>query len=474
MKSCRNSSSPEISSLKENMIHPGRRLYQWVQLLAGMYPLWGLGLCAVAIESCWLAVWWLDFTTTGGLINFILITFLAGMLYSIAIFIVFTVSSAGSPDIVPRALLWLIVAGGIMFRLSVIALPPATSDDVYRYLWDGRVSIAGINPYRYPPQARELEPLRDTVVYPKINHPELRTIYPPLAQVCFAAAYRLAGNALWGIKGLLFLAECGTLWLLFKLLAGNSASANPLWIVVYAWCPLPILECGMAAHVDGLGILFLVLFYLSIQHKRISLAAVALAGAVLIKLVPVILLLWVWCHLPKADRWRFGLIFGTLIVAGYAPFIEFSREVAVIQSLLVYLGTWSFNGPLYGLGKLLIGGPVSRTLCALGLLYWMWRVSTRVEHLQTAMLGLWFGFFLLTPTVYPWYLLWLAITLSWRWSTSGWWWLVSCPVSYLVLVTRLETGIWHESWLAYVIQYLPLILIGWRDWQSGDWKISEK
>jgi hypothetical protein len=456
------------------MTNHWRDFHQHLQSLAGEHSGKILVGCAIAIEVFLLVLWWLDFTTAGSLINFILVTFAAGLFYGLAVFTVFTVSSSLSSHMVPRALLWLIVVGGIVFRLSVIALPPVTSDDVYRYLWDGRVSAAGINPYRYQPQARELEFLRDTVVYPKINHPELRTIYPPLAQVCFGAAYRLAGNALWGIKGLLFLAECGTLWLLFKLFTGNLVSANPLWIVVYAWCPLPILECGMAAHVDGLGILFLVLFYLSIQHKRIPLAAVALAGAVLIKLVPVILLPWVWFHLPKPDRWWFGLIFGTLIIAGYAPFIEFSREVAVIQSLLVYLGTWSFNGPLYGLGKVLIGGPVSRTLCALGLIYWIWRVSTQVKHCPTAMSGLWFGFFLLTPTVYPWYLLWLAITLSWHWSTSGWWWLVSCPVSYLVLVTRLETGIWHESWLAYVVQYVPLILIGWRDWQSGVWKFSEK
>ena len=63
---------------------------------------------------------------------------------------------------------------------------PMLSDDVYRYVWDGRVQLEGVHPYRYAPVDPALGTLRDAHVFPRINHPEVPTIYPPLAQSLFA------------------------------------------------------------------------------------------------------------------------------------------------------------------------------------------------------------------------------------------------------------------------------------------------
>ena len=60
---------------------------------------------------------------------------------------------------------------------------------MYRYVWDGRVQLAGINPYRYVPAADQLAFLRDAAVYPNINRAEYaHTVYPPVAQAIFALA----------------------------------------------------------------------------------------------------------------------------------------------------------------------------------------------------------------------------------------------------------------------------------------------
>ena len=56
-----------------------------------------------------------------------------------------------------------------LFRLSILFSPPYLSDDLYRYVWDGRVQAAGINPYRYIPADQSLVGLRDEKIYPKIN-----------------------------------------------------------------------------------------------------------------------------------------------------------------------------------------------------------------------------------------------------------------------------------------------------------------
>lgn len=74
----------------------------------------------------------------------------------------------------------------LLFRVTLLVAPPSLSDDIYRYLWDSRVQLHGINPYAYPPAAEELEPLRGPD-YEGINHKTLRTLYPPAAQLFFCA-----------------------------------------------------------------------------------------------------------------------------------------------------------------------------------------------------------------------------------------------------------------------------------------------
>src|SRR5260370_11672284 len=88
----------------------------------------------------------------------------------------------------PRAVAAVLTIG-LIARLVLLPVVPTLSTDVYRYVWDARVAHAGISPYAYPPSARELEPLRDLAVFPHLNHPTWRTIYPPAAQTFFRLLY---------------------------------------------------------------------------------------------------------------------------------------------------------------------------------------------------------------------------------------------------------------------------------------------
>ena len=85
-----------------------------------------------------------------------------------------------------------------MFRLSVLWVTPGfLSDDIYRYVWDGLVQQAGINPYHYPPEAPELGFLRDETIFPMINRKSALTIYPPAAQLFFRAARLAVARPIW-------------------------------------------------------------------------------------------------------------------------------------------------------------------------------------------------------------------------------------------------------------------------------------
>lgn len=96
-----------------------------------------------------------------------------------------------------REALLLIVVVALILRAVLLATPPFLSSDIFRYVWDGRVQAAGINPYRYVPAASELRGLRDAAVFPHVNRADYAvTIYPPTAQVLFLLVTRVAESAI--------------------------------------------------------------------------------------------------------------------------------------------------------------------------------------------------------------------------------------------------------------------------------------
>src|SRR6185369_3198082 len=97
-----------------------------------------------------------------------------------------------------RSLLVIGLIFAALFRLSIIFFPPHLSDDIYRYIWDGRVQAAGINPYRYIPAEDSLAQLRDDKIYPYINRRDTaHTIYPPVAEAAFFVITRFSESVTW-------------------------------------------------------------------------------------------------------------------------------------------------------------------------------------------------------------------------------------------------------------------------------------
>src|ERR1700683_1424769 len=116
-----------------------------------------------------------------------------------------------------RAAIGLILLGGIAVQLTAVSAPPKNSDDLYRYVWDGRVQAAGIDPYQYAPAAPQLASLRDPFLWPahapycvsarqrvdggtqlaapgctRITRPLVHTIYPPVAEAYFLGVHYLS------------------------------------------------------------------------------------------------------------------------------------------------------------------------------------------------------------------------------------------------------------------------------------------
>lgn len=303
-----------------------------------------------------------------------------------------------------RALgLVLLVAGAC--RLVLLPAPPTLSTDAYRYVWDARVARAGFSPWAYPATAPELASLRDGAIYPRLNHPGWRSLYPPGAQAFFGAVHALVPDSVLAMKAALGLAELGTLaacvWLLGALGLPLARAA------VYAWNPLVLVEVWGSGHLDALAILCVVLAVCAAVGERHALAGALLGAGALVKLYPAALLpLLVARLLGRARVAPMALAFLGVVSLGYAPALV--GGVDALGSLPRYVTEEHFNP---GLVRWLVGLPeASLAAAALWILAVAWR--RRARPLPEAAVWLVGGFVLLSPNIFPWYVLWLVPFLA--------------------------------------------------------------
>jgi len=217
--------------------------------------------------------------------------------------------------------IWLILAIAIFLRLVLLFSDPLLSSDIYRYVWDGKVQAAGINPYRYVPADEALAGFRDSLIYPNINRADYaRTIYPPVAQVFFFLATRLAENvtamkaALLGAEGVTFAAIA---FLLRRL--GRPVTR----LVAYAWHPLPLWQIANSGHVDALMVALMMSgLCLAVTGRSLRGAAVVTLGA-LVK--PFALLALPSCWRPW--DWKAPFVVVAVIAACYVPYLSVGWDV---------------------------------------------------------------------------------------------------------------------------------------------------
>ena len=188
------------------------------------------------------------------------------------------------------ATLGLIVFFAMGFRAVLVTQRPYLSADVYRYVWDGRVQAAGINPYRYVPEAAELSGLRDDKIFPNITADDKRWLspYPPAAQLVFRAVTLIRPMSVMAFKAAMASFDLITILALMLVLARSGL--NPARAVVFAWHPLLIFEGAHGGHVESVFIAFLALALLAWSNRKYALTGVALALATLVKFYPVLLL----------------------------------------------------------------------------------------------------------------------------------------------------------------------------------------
>jgi hypothetical protein len=359
-----------------------------------------------------------------------------------------------------RSTLLVVIVFAVLFRLSILFAPPYLSDDIYRYIWDGRVQAAGINPYRYVPSAPELTHLRDDAIYPKINRREYApTIYPPLAEVVFFFTTRISEDVVW-MKLTMLVFEVIAVWAMAHLLILFGLPLDRL--LIYAWHPLIVWEFAGSGHVDAIAIAFIALAFLA-WHKRENIqTGWALASATLIKLFPLVLLPAVL----RPWRWKFALAFTATIIFAYLPYLSvgpktvfgflpgYAKEQGLISGEQFY--------PL-SLARRFVGADVPATIYLIGVILimgiivsWMILRKARSENnLKAAMVLATITTVLFAPH-YSWYFAWLVPFLCFT---------PRLAVFYLTTASFILYATWlgDSSDQMFVINsliYLPALLIG--------------
>jgi alpha-1,6-mannosyltransferase len=335
-----------------------------------------------------------------------------------------------------RPMLVLILAVAGLARLALLSAPPHLSSDVYRYVWDGRVEAAGINPYRYVPADPHLDALRDTEIFPHINRKGYATtIYPPLAEAIFLAVTRIS-ESVTAMKAAMVGFEVITIVFLLRLL--DSAGLPSSRVLVYAWHPLPIWEFAGNGHVDAVLIAFVVVALWARQSGRDLLAGMALAGATLTKLYPAVL----GPALYRRWNWRMPLAFSATISLFYLPFVGAGWQV--FGFLPGYAAEEGFNATgtgfyLWSLVRLLAPfASLPAIAYPIGAAAILAALAVAIVLLGDAPMAgsaiLASAFIVLVSPHYPWYFAWLIVFACFGRYLSLLWLTNACLLLYLVPV----------------------------------------
>ena len=339
------------------------------------------------------------------------------------------------------------------FRLTLLFRQPDLSDDANRYLWDGRVAASGRSPYAFAPADPAAAGLFPDLA-PRVAHPELRTIYPPVAQAAFRAGASISPTSLVPIKAIFAAADVAVVALL---LASGGAGAG-FAAALYAFHPLPVTESAGQGHLDSLGVALLLAALVYLGRRRPVSAGFAFAAAALTKYVPIA------AALPLVRRGRLRFVFVALAAGATVWGLAARGGASPATGLGPYATRWEFNSVLYPAVARAVDSAdlperakaaflrlkerldhpawtqqlfpffytafFTRALLALALAVALVVIAARERDVDGAVLASLGALLLVSPTLHPWYLLWVLPFAAKRGEPAFLYLSFAAPLSY--------------------------------------------
>ena len=360
-----------------------------------------------------------------------------------------------------------VIAAAIVFRLTLLPLNPAASQDVQRYLWEGLVQLHGFNPYVLPPTAPPLAPLAHeyNAVWASVNHPDVAAIYPPVAQLLFLGNAAVFGGSLLGWKLILFAFDgllAAAVWALLR-----QRSGAMIGLAGVLWCPLLLLETYEGGHLDLIGVALIVLALATLSRGRWIPAAIALALAINVKYLWPLLVLIVCARQAAQQRRGIAFVFVAAAVAAVCWLPYRSGLTEAMATAKMFAESWTFNDVIFEYLRKLPGPRWLPMAVVLGVV-----LAAAVVLARRARQDIWSDAWLLSgtalllgPVAYPWYFMWIVPGLALRpplWLAI---WVLAVPALHVVDWHYVTTGLWDPMpWLWLIVGTVPAALLvnGWR------------
>lgn len=407
-------------------------------------------------------------------------------------------------------------------------------NDIWRYIWDGYVWANRINPYLYPPNDGRLDSLAGeetalseesesadelgdddllldlkespdssansvndfesipestrqvenaaidkTAIWSDIrdnvNHAEVTTIYPPLAQVVFQLSYFLAPGSVAMMK--IVLVGCELIGILFLILTLRRLNLPEWSVILYAWNPLMIKVFAGSGHADAILVAAIcATAYFLVRGSRVGIAG-AFGLAILAKLSPVILLPFVF----RRIGWKWSLFTIAVVAAGYFPFLDAGQNL--FAGFLRFAREWEFNAGFFGLVQWLMSGMLidpsfaARQVSGIVLIgligFLTLKDDLSIESFLTFGALVIGSTIVLSPTVMPWYLSWVlplaVLARQYVWFYFSF--LVLAAFHVLIEVEEYAAVLWLEHGVFYLLLFRELHANRNRTPLTFGWKI---
>ncbi len=395
-------------------------------------------------------------------------------LYAVAVMLVLTQPT-------DKWTLRIVLGFAVAFFAMTYLGDPFLSSDIQRYVWDGIVQHAHVNPYRYVPGDKALTFLREPNqdVFDNINRRDYApTIYPPVAQMVYWFAVFFAPTVAAMKMVMVGFTALATV-VLMKLL--RLMGRRPTDVLLFCWCPLMVWEVGGSGHVDAVVAAWMVLAFLFYAKRMPGWTGFFLGLAVMTKFYPLLLLPVLW---RKGD-WKMPATLAGVVLVGYSMYLSvgwkvfgflgsYTKEEGMDSGTRYFLLDYAHTLP--GLHGLSVG--VFLVCCALtfaAVLFWalrrgLWSGAESLPLALRAGMGLAFAMMLLFSPHYPWYLIWLVpfLALLPRWSLIAY--LAAFFYGYTTrfaapgpLLFLLNKWVYIAVVLGFLVQW------GWNRWDLQRW-----
>ena len=376
----------------------------------------------------------------------------------------------------------------VLFRLLFLVAIPNLSQDFYRFVWDGRLILEGLNPYLHTPN----ELMESSIgLFPQMNtlyegmgalSAKHYSNYPPVHQMPFIIAAFISKHSILGsivvLRLILISADLGILVFGKKLLKKlNKPTRTMYWFILN---PLVIIELTGNLHFEGLMLCLFIMSLYFIHSKKLHMAAVVMALSIAVKLVPVLSLPLFLNKLGWKKSVLFYSVTAAVFIILFIPFFSFGLLENFSATIGLWFSNFEFNASVYyflkgtleninGVSVINSMGIIVACVVTLQTSYLLLKKKKETSQIILMMLWILSGYYFISTTVHPWYiisLLLLSVFTNYKFVLV---WSYTLILSYIAYN---EFSV-EECNSILIIEYTPVILmLGWELYSKKFLKIK--